>query len=92
MDTDYTLFIHVLAPEDHIWAQQDSLLLSGRRPTSAWRVGETVERQYDLSLPTGTTSADRILVGLYYSETGERLPVWDERGQRVTNDAVLLPP
>jgi hypothetical protein len=31
-------------------------------------------------------------VGVYYWQTGERLPVWDEYGQRVADDAILLLP
>jgi hypothetical protein len=92
MTRDYTLFIHVVAPDGHIWAQQDSLLLSGRRHTSAWGPSETVKQHYDLALPTGAPSALTIRVGLYYWKTGERLPVWDERGQRVAGDAILLGP
>jgi hypothetical protein len=93
MTTDYTLFIHVVAPDGQIWTQQDSLLRSGRRPTSLWEPAETVKAQCDVALPAGALpDAYTIRIGLYHWETGERLPVWDERGQRVADDAILLLP
>jgi hypothetical protein len=91
MDTDYTLFIHVVGSGDRIWAQHDSLLVSDRRPTSAWRPGATVEQQYDVPLPADMPSGEySVVVGMYYWRTGERLPVWDESGHRVTDDAIIL--
>jgi hypothetical protein len=91
MDGDYTAFIHVVDSGDAIWAQQDSLLLSGQRPTSAWRPGEIVEQQYEVALPAATLPSEfTITTGLYYWATGERLPVWDESGQRVPDDSILL--
>lgn len=33
-----------------------------------------------------------VKIGIYYWETGERLPVWDENWERVQDDAVLLEP
>jgi hypothetical protein len=92
MDRDYTVFIHIVDQDGGIRAQQDTLLLSGDRPTSAWRAGETVKQQYDLALPSDATRAYTVLTGLYCLETGERLPVWDEAGQRVADDAIPLLP
>jgi hypothetical protein len=49
--------------------------------------------QYKLELPTGVTADSYTIgVGLYHWETHERLPVWDERGQRVIDDGILLTP
>jgi len=92
MDRDYTVFIHVVDQDDRLWAQQDTLLLSADRPTSAWKAGETVKQQYDLALPNEAPAGVEIWVGLYYWETGERLPVSDEYGHRVIGDALLLAP
>jgi len=90
MESDYTVFIHVVDQDGRVWAQQDTLLLSAERPTSKWRAGETVIQQYGLALPAGAPADFTILVGVYYWQTGERLPVTDEFGQRVADDVVIL--
>ena len=91
MDRDYTLFIHMIGPDGRIWAQQDRLLQHGDYPTSMWLPGETVKSEYELQLPADAPPGEYTLkMGIYYWETGERLPVWDGEGQRAPDDAVLL--
>ena len=91
MDKDYTVFIHLVGRDGHIWAQDDRLLEHGGVLTSAWRVGQLVPGQYRLEVPPDAPQGEySLFVGLYYWETGERLPVWDENGERVEDDAVLL--
>ena len=93
MDRDYTVFIHIVDEDDGIWAQQDRVLQHGDYPTSTWLLGETVRAEYELELPSDTPPGEYIVkAGIYYWETGERLPVWDENGERVEDDAVLLEP
>ena len=92
-DRDYTVFIHVGGPDDTIFAQADTLLHIEGRPTSTWKPGVQGMVEYELSLPADALSERySVTVGLYYWETGERLPAWDEFGQRVVNDAILLSP
>jgi mannosyltransferase len=91
MDKDYSLFIHLVGPGDRIWAQQDSLLQYEGRPTSTWLPGEKVRADYELELPVDAPPGQYIVkTGIYYWKSGERLPVWDENGERVADDAVLL--
>lgn len=91
MDRDYTAFIHLVDRDGRIWAQQDRLLRHDDRPTSAWLVGEIVEESHQLVLPADTPAGEyTVKLGTYYWETGERLPVWDEHGQRLADDAILL--
>ena len=91
MDRDYTAFIHVVGPDDRIWAQQDILLKDGAHPTSTWQLGQTVREEYELQLPPDTPSGEYVVkAGIYYWETGERLPVWDGSGQRVEHDMITL--
>ena len=91
MDRDYTAFIHVIDQDGLIWAQQDRLLRYGEYTTSTWLPGEIVRGEYELRLPPDTPPGEyAIKVGIYYWETGERLPVWDEKGQRVADDTILL--
>ncbi|MDH4207656.1 MAG: tetratricopeptide repeat protein, partial [Anaerolineae bacterium] len=91
MDSDYSVFIHVLAPDGWMYAQQDSLLQHEGLPTSAWRVGLLVRGSYQLELPVEASAGSQaVLVGLYHWETGERLAVWDSEGVRAPEDAILL--
>ena len=91
MDKDYTAFIHVVGPDGHLWAQEDSLLEYDGLPTSAWRIGLLVKDTYQLQLPMKATPGDyAVLVGVYYWETRERLPVWDPEGERAPDDATIL--
>jgi hypothetical protein len=92
-DRDYTVFIHLVGTEGRVWAQEDKLLQNDSRATSAWRVGEIVREEYELPLPADIPPGEyRVVAGVYYWETGQRLPVWDENGERVADDAILLGP
>jgi len=91
MDRDYTAFIHLMDPQGHIWAQQDRLLQHGDLPTSAWTPGEIIRERYVLELPPDAPVGEYVVkAGIYYWETGERLPLWDEHGLRATEDAIVL--
>lgn len=91
MDRDYTAFIHLVGPGDHIWAQCDRLLQHDDDHTSTWLAGETAREEYELELPPDIPSGEYIIkTGMYYWETVERLPVWDEHWQRMPDDTILL--
>jgi tetratricopeptide (TPR) repeat protein len=91
MDRDYTLFIHVVGPDGRLWAQGDSLLEYAELPTSAWPAGLLAENSHQLQLPSDTVPGDyTVLVGVYYWETGQRLPVWDQEGARAADDTIIL--
>ena len=91
IDEDYTVFIHVLGPGDRIWAQEDTVASRDHRPTSTWRVGEIVRQEYELRLPSEMPAGDfRVVTGMYYWKTGQRLPVWDQNQEPVQGDAVFL--
>jgi mannosyltransferase len=91
MERDYTMFIHVVGPEHDILVQEDRLLANNQLCTSQWRPGEVVRDEYSVRIPTGATpGAYTVIVGAYYWETGERLPVWDGEGDRLADDALPL--
>lgn len=76
---DYTVFVHLLQPDQSctpcIW-QQDVMPQQCQYPTSRWRPGEVVVDEYQIVLPEGTPPGEYPLeVGLYISETGQRLRV-----------------
>ena len=81
----------MIGPEGRIWAQQDRLLQHGDYPASTSLPGETVREKYELELaPNMPPDEYSVKIGIYYWETGERLPLWDEHGLRAAEDAIVL--
>jgi len=89
--TNYTVFTQLIGPDGLVWGQQDNQPQQGRYPTTAWSVEDKVVDRYDILVredaPAGTY---RLLAGMYYLATGERLPAYDENGQRLADDAIVL--
>lgn len=81
MTTDYTVFVHLLDSNGKIVAQKDQQPANGDNPTSLWDEGEVVMDSYVLAAPT--RGMYQIEVGLYRADTGERLPVFDAKGNAV---------
>jgi 4-amino-4-deoxy-L-arabinose transferase-like glycosyltransferase len=91
MDADYTAFVHLIAPDGQVVAQEDQVLEIDELPTSKWTPGETVSQEYKLDLPEGISPAGYVVkVGVYYWATGERLPVWNTDGLRIPGDTIQL--
>jgi tetratricopeptide (TPR) repeat protein/uncharacterized membrane protein len=91
MDKDYTAFIHLTDADGTLWAQDDSTLEHDGLSTSQWGVGQLVKEEYYLELPPDAPAGDYVVrAGVYYWETRERLPVWDEDGQRLPGGALIL--
>jgi uncharacterized membrane protein len=90
METDYTVFVHVLGPDGQIWAQRDIAPDNGAYPTSRWRAGEMVADPARVALPPDLPDGTLVVVvGMYSLDTGQRLPVLDEQGQPVDDKVVL---
>ena len=89
METNYSVFAHVLGVEDQVWARNDGWPAGGNAPTSRWQPGQVVEDVRDLTVGL-TTPPDfyDIEVGLY-NRDGDRLPVVAEDGHWL-GDRVLL--
>lgn len=76
METDYTVFVHIVDEEGTIWAQRDDMPVAGERPTSSWELGEMVSDEHEMMIPLdGPREGYAVEVGLYDAETGDRLPV-----------------
>lgn len=76
LDTNYTVFVHLVAPEGEgqALAQGDGPPLDGRWPTSLWLPGVVLDDLHIIPLPTDLPAGTyHLLVGLYDSRTGERL-------------------
>jgi hypothetical protein len=90
MDTSYTVFVHVLDSENKVWGQRDSLPGEGNLPTTGWLPGEVIVDQYKVPIrPDARPGQYVIEIGMYQAETGQRLPIINQKGQ-VVDDRVLL--
>jgi hypothetical protein len=85
------VFIHVVGPEGML-AQHDGPLAGGLWPAELWRPGLTIGENHTLRLPRPFDPArDNVRVGLYWPDTGERLPVVDEQGAVVDDQLIVRP-
>ena len=89
--TNYVVFTHLLTEaQDRLVAQHDGPPGGGRRPTTGWVQGEIIVDPHLLSWREEYSGTCPIEVGLYDPSTGERLPVYDQRGNRLPHDRLLL--
>lgn len=72
--TDYAVFVHIVDGQGTLIGQHDGLPGGGKRPTSAWLVGEYILDPHPVTFrdPSYTGPAT-IRVGLYDPATGQRL-------------------
>lgn len=91
MDADYTLFVHLLAPDGTPKGQIDVWPKNGTHPTGRWREGEQVSDAYlvyvDQDAPPGSYQVE---IGWYLLATMQRLPVLDATGNAM-DDKALFP-
>jgi hypothetical protein len=85
-----TVFIHLRAADGFVRDQADGPPVSGQYPTTAWQPGEVIEDIHRLP-PVENNQIDHLAIGLYDPLTGERLPAYGPDGQRLPDDAVLIP-
>jgi hypothetical protein len=89
-DQDYTVFIHMVGEEGHVWGQGDSPPADGFYLTTEWEEGEIIRDQHGMTIsPEAPAGAYRFDVGMYLVSTGERLPVLGKDGQ-VQGDKVSV--
>ncbi len=86
IDRDYTVSVHLVAPDGKIVAQYDSQPRKGKLPTSEWEPSHYVADSILIPVNSDVAAAGyKIEIGWYDSQTQQRLAVVDERGQRVTD-------
>ncbi len=89
METDYSVFVHVVDSNGAMLTQQDGQPLQGFLPTSLWHKGQIIADPHTLTIPAGAALGEYpIQVGLYDLATVTRLPVW--QGASPLGDAVPL--
>jgi hypothetical protein len=73
---DYTVTVQLVDAQQQVQAQRDSMPLDGAAPTTSWVVGEVLPDRISLAIPWEPgPDPHHLLVALYLSNTGERLPV-----------------
>jgi hypothetical protein len=92
MDQDYTVFVHLVGEEEHVWGQGDSPPADGFYLTTEWEEGEIVRDQHSITIPPEAPAGEYWLyIGMYLVSTGERLEVHGE-GPLPENRILLSPP
>ena len=90
METSYTVFTHILDEGGAIKAQKDGRPVESTYPTTQWRSGEIVVDPHKVMVgPEVAPGRYAIEVGLYQSESGQRLEVIAADGQILDNRAIL---
>lgn len=87
---NYTVFVQILDQANHLVGQRDAQPLI---PASDWPVDEPVTDAHGVFIEPGTPPGKhRLIVGLYNSETGQRLPVssGDESNEEQGRDFIEL--
>jgi hypothetical protein len=78
LDEDYTVFVHAVDREGTLWGQRDTEPQEGEYPTTEWGLGEIVQDRYELQIDVaGPREGYQLVVGIYDSETEERLKLPD---------------
>lgn len=92
MESDYKVFVHVVDPVTELRvAQDDSMPMRWAHPTTYWECGEVVVDDIPLSLENAPVGVYSVIVGVYDSETGHRLPAMDGTGQLQPGAQMVLP-
>jgi hypothetical protein len=80
----YTVFVHLYDPQGTLVTQRDVMPLEGRWPTTCWRPGESLEDSYTMVVPDSAEMGSyRLLLGLYWLPSGERLTLDGQSAQTV---------
>jgi 4-amino-4-deoxy-L-arabinose transferase-like glycosyltransferase len=91
MSTNYKVFTHLIDEDKHIWGQQDSVPGQGRYPTTGWLEGEVIVDEYEIPVEPDAPPGEYILeIGMYDALTLQRLPAFDRKGERLSEDRILL--
>jgi hypothetical protein len=88
MDESYKFFLHLYdAKSGALAAQVDVMPRDWTYPTTAWQAGEVVSDELHLSLSEVPAGMYHLAVGVYDSDTGERLPM---RSAGASSDVLIL--
>jgi hypothetical protein len=93
IEREYTVFVHALDASGQLVAQWDAMPRENEYPTTHWLAGRVVDDPHILVFPPGLEPGSyQLAVGLYFWQTGERLPIEGPDGTRVPDGALVLEP
>jgi len=93
MQKRYISFVHLLDGEGKRWGQVDRLSFEGNHPPDWWLPGQVMADTFAIPVRPDAPPGEMLLAtGFYDPDTGERLPVTDEGGNRVPGDQIYLTP
>lgn len=73
---DYTVFLHLTAPDGFVKAQQDRQPFDRLWPTGRWQVGQLFADRFEIPLDDSVPPGNYLLLtGLYTPANGQRLPL-----------------
>jgi hypothetical protein len=88
MSESYKVFAHVVDSTGTIVGQSDFIPRGGAAPTTSWISGEVISDTIRVQFPeTASAQAYQLIIGLYSSTTGARLPVARDGGRE---DSLVL--
>ena len=91
VDTDYTVFVHLVDSTGKVIAEQDGQPQRGKMPTSAWKPGQKIVDA--IVLPIGAEAPlgdnDRVELGIYSGATMQRVSLIDQNGRRGDDKIVI---
>jgi hypothetical protein len=87
----YVVFVHLLDEAGNLVSSHDSVPRNGRFPTNTWLPGDLLQDTHTLQLAADLPGGEyQINVGLYLSETGERVPVQTADGTVIPTQSLPL--
>ena len=90
MDRSYKFFVHLYDLEDgELVAQKDVIPYNWQYPTVWWKANEVVSDQVRVPLETVPAGTYHLAVGIYDSETLDRLDIQGD-GLSVISEALVL--
>lgn len=87
---NYTTFLHVRNGDNQVAVQHDEPP-AGHYPTSLWETGEISRQTITLPMTDLPAGSYRLVVGLYNSVTGDRLPLADNEANERPLTEVIIP-
>jgi hypothetical protein len=91
VNQDLKVFVHLVGPDGHLVAQDDSLPQGGTLPTTAWEPGHPLLDDHTVTVPEqAEAGAYTLHVGLYDVATVQRLPVRSAKASAAMADHVEI--
>ncbi len=86
-EKDYSVLVHLVGPNNSVVASRHTYPGLGSYPTSLWEPGQLFCDQINIDIPEDLlhTLRYRVEIGIFDTQTGERLPPYDLNGDLLTH-------